>query len=115
MGEITNMKTLATLHAEQKKELDEKFSCTTLDCDGEGTYSSGNGDPTPCRYCHEFRIPQKTLLNTYLLSQIDLMIEIVESPQMASGVMLDQRGRRFIDMNDLLGYLQAQRKLIEEQ
>jgi len=95
-----NMKTLATLHTEQKEEFDEKFSKITAH-----RLQTWNlfGEPPAVN----------NFLTTSTLSQIDLMIEIVD--EVAEGCEGEYDIKLHIDRDKLITLLQAQRKLIEEQ
>lgn len=60
---------------EIEKEFDENFPCTVLDCDGEGTYADGNGEPNPCRYCHEYIFPIKSFLKQSFIKYLHSEVE----------------------------------------
>ena len=111
------MKTLATLHAEQKMELEEF-------CYGENGMLIDNPQERLPEFQKEF--------TKYLLSQIDLMIEIVESSR-ESNACYEPHYVKDTDctcgkfktaketdayntaLSDLSTLLSAQKKLIEEQ
>jgi len=135
---MINMKTLATLHAEQMKNFDEEgvnlFICEG--CRGEGNWLSECCDgsyncpckgqpyfPSKCPQCSGSGKNIKAFLTTSLLSQIDLMIEIVEKKKFVheeimrtyESYPLEWHEGNIKVLSDLSTLLSAQRKLIEEQ
>jgi hypothetical protein len=56
----------------------------------------------------------KDYLISSQISLLEAVKEVANSPSMASGVTIDQRGRRFIDLNDLDIYIQKQIEIIKK-
>jgi len=113
------MKTLATLHTEQKMNFDEKL----LNPAQESYRTAVNDQSAPYRHQVENLLEARSLSTVNFLSHIDLMIEIVESKKkeyvefgktMKYVLPIKHIGYNEA-LSDLSTLLSAQRKLIEEQ
>ena len=64
----------------------EKFPCSNKDCDNEGTFPAGNGDPCPCQYCHEVRLP----FRDHITQERQQLIQ--EAVELGEGLKTDAEG-----------------------
>lgn len=56
----------------------------------------------------------KDFLSSALTEQLEELERWVQKPEVASGVMIDQRDRRWVDLADLLSHIREQKEEIKK-